>query len=318
MSIVRRAAAWAAWSLAIFAAVAGVLAQGGRFSLALDAFAHLAPGYLLAGLLAALLAFLAGFRNHRAPLILGLLASLNAATLIAPEFLADGAPTAPGDAPGQIKIVQFNNWVGNPDADAVATWLLAQNADVIVLEEGAPVRGRLKEAGYLPACNGCSPVIFARSKPLRRFPPPRVWDDPSRITWATYADPRGEFTIVAVHGFWPVELERVRTQEAALRRHLAVLPRERLILSGDFNSTPWSFARRRDDREFGLIRRTRALPTWPAMTASHNHLPAPFAYLPIDHVYAGAGWATVEVRRGPKLGSDHYPVVVRLAPRPGT
>ena len=36
--------------------------------------------------------------------------------------------------------------------------------------------------------------------------------------------------------------------------------------------------------------------------------------LPIDHVYAGPGWRTVSVQRGPKLGSDHYPVIVTLAP----
>lgn len=88
-----------------------------------------------------------------------------------------------------------------------------------------------------------------------------------------------------------------------------------MIIAGDFNSTPWSFARRRDDRDFGLIRRTRALFTWPAEKISHNRLPAPFPYLPIDHVYAGPGWATVSVERGPRLGSDHYPVVVTLAPR---
>ena len=40
----------------------------------------------------------------------------------------------------------------------------------------------------------------------------------------------------------------------------------------------------------------------------------PFALLPIDHVYAGPGWRTVRAERGPRLGSDHYPVIVTLAP----
>ena len=77
---------------------------------------------------------------------------------------------------------------------------------------------------------------------------------------------------------------------------------------GDFNATPWSFTLQRLDHEFGLIRRDRALFSWPIWP----HLPAPF--LPIDHVYAGDGWATVKVERGPKLGSDHYPVILTLAP----
>ncbi len=29
---------------------------------------------------------------------------------------------------------------------------------------------------------------------------------------------------------------------------------------------------------------------------------------------AGPGWATVKVERGPWLGSDHYPLIVTLAP----
>ena len=40
----------------------------------------------------------------------------------------------------------------------------------------------------------------------------------------------------------------------------------------------------------------------------------PFPFLPIDHVYAGRDWRTVRVQRGPRLDSDHYPVIVRLAP----
>lgn len=86
-------------------------------------------------------------------------------------------------------------------------------------------------------------------------------------------------------------------------------PRERAILVGDFNSTPWSFARRREDAALGMERRTHALPTWPA-----NGLFG-LAFLPIDHVYAGSAWDTVSITRGPRLGSDHYPVVAVLAPR---
>ncbi|HQR90495.1 MAG TPA: endonuclease, partial [Caulobacter sp.] len=39
---------------------------------------------------------------------------------------------------------------------------------------------------------------------------------------------------------------------------------------------------------------------------------APAPFLPIDHVYAGGAWKTVSVVRGPALGSDHRPIVVKL------
>jgi endonuclease/exonuclease/phosphatase (EEP) superfamily protein YafD len=90
-------------------------------------------------------------------------------------------------------------------------------------------------------------------------------------------------------------------------RGAAAFEARRLILTGDFNSAPWSFTLRRFDRRVGLRRRTRALATWPT-----RRFAMPFPFLAIDHVYAGSDWKTVSVRRGPRLGSDHFPVVVIL------
>jgi endonuclease/exonuclease/phosphatase (EEP) superfamily protein YafD len=84
-----------------------------------------------------------------------------------------------------------------------------------------------------------------------------------------------------------------------------------MILTGDLNTTPWSFGLQRLDRTLGLVRRDRALSTYPAQLFGR---PWPLPFLAIDHVYAGPGWATVKVERGPWLGSDHYPVIVTLAP----
>jgi endonuclease/exonuclease/phosphatase (EEP) superfamily protein YafD len=86
-----------------------------------------------------------------------------------------------------------------------------------------------------------------------------------------------------------------------------------MIVTGDFNSTPWSFQRRRWDRAIGIPRRERAVPSWPARNYKRLKWPG-MPFLPIDHVYAGPAWATVNVRRGPRLSSDHYPLVVTLAP----
>lgn len=92
---------------------------------------------------------------------------------------------------------------------------------------------------------------------------------------------------------------------------MAARPRERMILGGDFNASHWSAEVRRLDHSLGLIRRERAVATWPAQVFGQAW---PLPFLPIDHIYAGPGWATVKVERGPWLGSDHYPLVVTLAP----
>jgi endonuclease/exonuclease/phosphatase (EEP) superfamily protein YafD len=120
--------------------------------------------------------------------------------------------------------------------------------------------------------------------------------------------------VVGVHYAWPTDPRRQQYQEARLASILAAVDRSRAIVAGDLNSTPWSFSRRRWDERFGLIRRTRAVFSWPALTQAQFPVLGAVPFLPIDHVYAGSGWATVDVERGPKLGSDHYPIVVTLAP----
>jgi len=315
MEIVRSGFAILAWALALGALGAGVLAQGGRVSLKLDVLTHFAPLYLAAAVAALVLAFAGPRSGRNALVVFSLLGVAAAATLMAPEYLRPrGEPRAAPDAASTLKIVQFNAWGGNRDAEAAVRWIVAQDPDVVVLEEAGRVRGPLIDAGYREACHGCAAAIFAKRRPVRRFVPFPRDGEPSYITSATYRHGGAEFTVVAAHRYWPIRFTRERAQTESLGRYIATQSKERLILAGDFNSTPWSFARQREDRGFGLIRRTRGMFTWPAARLSHNRLPAPFPYMPIDHVYAGPGWATVKVERGPRLGSDHYPVVVTLAP----
>lgn len=314
MDLLRLGFACLAWPLALGGLAAAALAQGGRWSARLDVLTHFAPIYLAAGLLALGLAFLVPRAGRPALAAVSLLAVVGAALLVAPEVLSRGGdPRAPANASGRIKLIQFNSWGQNAGTDAAAAWILAQEPDIVVLEEPGRLKAKLIASGYLAQCD-CGAVILSRQPALRRYAQPRSGDRPGFIAWATFAHPAGEFAVVAAHRYWPVRFARERAQTARLEGVIGALPRERMIVAGDFNSTPWSFARRREDRSWGLIRRTRALFTWPAARRSHNRLPAPFPWLPIDHVYAGPGWATVAVARGPELGSDHYPVVVTLAP----
>lgn len=321
MEWVRSVLAAGGWLLALGALGGSLLAQGGRFSPRLDVLAHLAPLYLAAALLAALSAIVAP-RGVRALLLVAVLAAFaGAAALMLPETLSQTqAAAARPNWAGHFKVIQFNAWGRNAKAELAVAWILAQDPDVVVVEEAGRLRDRLVANGFHASCLSCGAVVFSREKPIRSYAEPRREGLRSLMSSSTLVSDAGEVTIVGVHRHWPMRWAKAGAQTADLDVYLASLPKERLILTGDFNSTPWSFARRREDRAWGLVRRTVALPTWPAERVSHNRMPAPFPYLPIDHVYAGPGWATVSVERGPRLGSDHYPVVVVLAPvaRPGT
>lgn len=307
-----------ALGLALGAACAGaaLLAQGGRVSPALDVLTSFAPAYLFGGGLAVALCAAASGLVRRAGLLAGALAVLGGGVLMAPEFLRSTGPTAPPNAPGQIKVVELNVWRGNPDRDRLAEWLRSEDPDFIVLDESDTALrelimrrvGRGGVAGW-----ASSLMIFARG-PYLQMDRPAIGPE-SHLTFvnATYPSQSGPLEVVAAHTDWPTSA-RQGPQSAELAGVVASLPRRRMILAGDFNSTPWSFRRRSDDAAFGLIRRDRALATWPAGHAGPWRGWAPFAFLPLDHVYAGPGWATVSIRRGPRIGSDHYPLIVTLAP----
>ncbi|MFN3514208.1 MAG: endonuclease/exonuclease/phosphatase family protein [Phenylobacterium sp.] len=300
-------------ALACPAAAGALAAQAGRWNTTLDVLSHLAPAWLAAGVAALILA--AVLRRSGAVIamaVLGGVAVIASLVLILPELTRPVPPAAAAGGAGEVKVVQFNVSDHGLRLDEAVRWLAAEEPDFLVIEESTPqVRNGL--ASRLNRHVACGQTCFVAI--LSREPPSAV-DAPRRgryglgpaITIGRYGPAEQPVVVAGVHYVWPTQ---TRTHAENSRRLMQILKdydRERLILAGDFNSTPWSFERRREDAELGLTRRTRALFSWPA-----RGLPG-FPFLPIDHVYAGPGWRTVEVRRGPRLGSDHYPIVAVLAP----
>ena len=304
--------------IALACAGAALAAQHGRTNLTWDILAEFAPLWL-AGAGGALLLALALLRGttRLAIVATGGIGVLAAGALIVPEFVRDTGPKAPAAAHHQLKIVQFNVWNENQDLSGTVDWILAQRPDVVVLEETTPPIRRLIEArmGWRSACRNCEVIIYSRERPVSGGAAPRLHGpSPGPLAHATFQDDRGRYTVIGIHDAWPTDVGQHEAQEARLARVISAYPRATTIVSGDFNSTPWSFARRRWDAAFGLIRRDRALFSWPARRARGGRLRLPLPILPIDHIYAGAAWATVAIRRGPMLGSDHYPILITLAP----
>ena len=306
-----------AFALALTCVAAAVGAHGGRFSERLDLLTHFAPFWLMGAVLALAYGLTLATPNLRL-LIAGLggVGILAAAALMIPELIRPMTPKAPADAPHQVKIIQFNGWRRNSDVERTADWLVAQKPDVIAVEEiSPPLREAILRRQHYAVAHGIGQVtILSRSAPLApTFTLGPDWNALPGISRAHLPAPDGgAFDIMAVHYLWPTvrfqEKQRATMVEMARRAD-----RKRLILVGDFNLTPWSFALRRQDAQFGLERRTRALFTWPVRPFARGRLVSPVPFLPIDQVYAGSDWRTVSITRGPKLGSDHLPVVVVLA-----
>jgi endonuclease/exonuclease/phosphatase (EEP) superfamily protein YafD len=298
--------------MAGLSAGAAVASLFGRTSLDWDILAHFAPIWLVGSTVSAVLALVLQGYVRAIVMAMALVGVAAAGSLIVPEFLRNTGPKAPPNAPDQLKVVQFNVWHSNTQLERVADWLVRENPDVVIFEES---RSELREAVeakgvWRLAARGGDVTIYSKTRSLGA----KAKRSGEPIASATFRDRHGRFSVVGAHYDWPTDMADQQAQEQRLAQAIAVAGRERTIVAGDFNSTPWSFSRRRWDKTFGLIRRDRAVFTWPAMQYKRLRWLGIFPFLPIDHVYAGSGWATVKVERGPRLGSDHYPVIVTLAP----
>jgi endonuclease/exonuclease/phosphatase (EEP) superfamily protein YafD len=305
--------------LGLVGAVLGLACLGGAFSDRLDALTHAAPAWLGLGVGALLLSLIFARDIERKALVaLASVAIASNGVLIVPELLAAARPTAAAQVGRTLKLIQFNVWADNDDPAATLDWILAQKADLVMIEEGSDgarpiVVGLDKAYPYRIRCRfrySCDSWIFSRWPIIDQ----RAFGEDNlglAGAWATVRRPDGDFTVAATHFLWPYPAGPQQAQSRTLVSALARFSRDSLILTGDFNSTPWSFTLRRQDKALGLERRTRALASWPSGAFSRVAR-APFPVLPIDHVYAGRAWKTVKVERGPVLGSDHRPVVVTL------
>ena len=296
--------------------LAALAAQGGRFSTRLDVLTHFAPFWLAGGLVAlACAAMLTPSASKSWALAVAGLAVAAAAALVLPELLRPIRPAVAATAPRQVKLVQLNAWGDNVDVEGTADWIARQQPDLVFIEElEQPLRTALVRRGYHPSSGMMRTSVFSRTPPqaashriseadYRRLPP---------FARGTFQVDGIAFDVIATHLTWPTwpgQQVEIKALKALIDRY----DKRRLILMGDFNLTPWSFTLRQIDRTYGLERRDRALFSWPARPFARGRLSSPGPFLPIDHVYAGSAWRTVKIERGPRLGSDHYPVLVVLA-----
>lgn len=306
--------------IAAISAVAAMLSLGGAVSARLDILTHLTPLWLALSLLALALQGVAGFSTGRGALALAALTIAISAALMVPELIARLTARRYPAADQTVKVIQFNVWDHNRDPAATARWILDQNADIVVLEEtggGAVPAALAGRYPYRAPCDkgpeDCATTILAKATPIDGGQ--LMWTKLGRRhagAWATFGAGARAFTIVGTHYRWPEPLAR---QAAQAERFADVIQRfdpKSLIVVGDFNMTPWSFALRRQDARFGLTRLTHAIFTFPAGRIDHWRMSFPFPLLPIDQAYVGSDWRPVSVGRGPAMGSDHYPIVVTL------
>ena len=312
-----------AWSVALFALAAMAAGFLGLLSPQADFLNQFAPLWSLAGLAAAAALFGLSRRRRTTTAVAVLLAAASA-VLMGPEFV-ERLRSRRAPPPHQVRVVQFNVWGSNRTPREAAAWVLAQRADIVVLEEAAGlaqgiVGGLAPHYPFKVTCRGqrrCSTLILSRVAPVASAGLAKG-DAENRkalsAAWARYDLGGRSITVFAAHLARPWPWGRQAEDRRQLIEEVRKLPDQNLILVGDFNTTPWTFAGKRQDEALGMRRITRALFTWPLYVRPGYVKAYPmFPVLPIDQAYLRPGLLPVAVSGGPNLGSDHRPVVIDLA-----
>ncbi|PJF01578.1 endonuclease [Streptomyces carminius] len=231
------------------------------------------------------------------------------------------AGTAPEAAPGaaRLTVVQHNVSDVNPDPRAAARTLAGAEPDLVALQEVVPATRRAYEAELAPdlphhAVVGTVglwsryPLTDVRRLDIR---PAGIGPDWNRGLRATVRTPHGEIAVHVVHlpsvrvragGF-----DTARRDESAKLLGAALRAEEspRVLVLGDLNGTL-------DDRGLDPVLRHVDPPDAGAADGFSFSWPASFPAARIDHVLT-RGATVTRLRTLPATGSDHLPVVARIA-----
>lgn len=280
----------------------------GAVSPALDRLNHLQPLIVLATLAVLLFARIVGEQGNELSWYAFLLA-VNVMLFLAPVLRLPAA--APGDGE-QIRIMTFNYLYWQQRHQDVASFIRQASPDVIVLQEltshGASQLANKLEGAY-PYRRFCACDVAIWSKrPLEnvREPYDRRGDVPPMLVATVRLANGRPLHVAGVHLHNPSDALRQQRQLQAVARELGTI-RHALVLAGDFNLTPWSWSLNRFAAGLALNRHTGLQGTW--STSLSQVLP----WFPIDHVLSTRDLGLVAIERGPKLGSDHLPVIATLA-----
>ncbi|MFT3722157.1 MAG: endonuclease/exonuclease/phosphatase family protein [Hyphomonadaceae bacterium] len=294
-------------SVAALSTLASLLALLSYVEPQFDLVANFAP-ILLAIAFVALVAAATVGRS----LVLSILAAMGIAAsgwLMTPDLIVfvQRFMSTPPSGP-TLKIISANLLADNGDGSAFEKMVRREQPDVLILQESFGYwRKRLERlsADY-PTQAGCADPSECQTVILSRFPSAGLLQ-PQNSTFvaARLILPSqlggGTFEVVSVHLSRPPPMDPQLKQLDELKALSSSLS-SRAVLAGDFNATPWGSSIRRLDQTLPLERHSRALFSWPT----------PFPLAPVDHVYAGRSWRLASIARGPRIGSDHYPIITTL------
>lgn len=290
-----------------------------EFDLLNHAQIFLLPGTLIGLVLVAVL--LRGTLRSVAVIVVlvGLAASAN---VLLPEFLGGlrARPAAP--ASGTVTMMTHNLFGMNYEMEKVVAAIRAEDPDIIVLQEYFGEQATdlhpllLADYPFFVRCRGGKRANLGL---YSRLPFTQVEDGacPNNAYGTTrtahilaqfQTEDGKPFSVITTHMDWPLPVARQHEQLTALSDVVDKIEGP-MILAGDFNSTPWSYALRDFVARNGFTRETMNLVTYPLSWYYFGAWRDTVPFLPLDHVMVRGGIVVHDLHAGRKTASDHLPVV---------
>jgi len=276
---------------------------------ALQLFVHFRPQYLVASIL--LLILLSALRQPTFAIVMLLVAALNT-SFVLPWYL--GAQPTSGYA--TLTVMQANLLSRNSDHARVFEMLDSEQPDLVVFQEVsshwlmalAELAARYPYS-YAEAREGNFGIALFSRVPFASVThidsPPLGY--PTIIARLRVGEDL--LNVIATHPTIPISgnVYEARNQQLDSLHEVLEGLEGSTVLMGDLNTTMWEPNYRTFVDRAGLRNARRGfgvVPTWPTFM--------PFAMIPIDHVLVSDDIEVSDVHTGPRIGSDHLPLVVTL------
>ena len=234
-------------------------------------------------------------------------------------FLPAGTQATPAPPAAHLRILQANILTCNTNAPALLALVARENPDVIVLQEPnsrwlnalAPLTNSYPVHAALPREDNFGAAIFCKASALSAdiF----LLSDPEGApsSQACIAVGGKRLTVVGTHTLAPYNEYMWRGRNRFTLELAATLRKVEgpLVVTGDFNNTPWSASFRAFLAASGL--RDSAQGRGPLLTWPTTSIPP--VRIPLDHCFHSDAVRILGRRLGPDIGSDHLPLIIDVA-----
>ena len=284
---------------------------------ALDLFSHFRLQYVAAAALMA--GLLAWVRDRRFALVAAAVAAINLVPVA--RLVNEPAAPAPVAAESSLRILSLNVLDFNQQYDRVIAYARRERPDVLLLVELTPAwTARVDDLAqeyphrWVEGGSGDGGIaMMSRRAPVRAEALALAGGDaPSYML--TFDLPDGPMSVLGTQLEPPLgpARSRQRNQRLSALAQFARDWRGPLAIVGDLNTSPFSPHFHQLLRDGGLHRcaqGTGLVPTWPSLF--------PPLWIQLDHCLTNDAVQSWDLQAGEYVGSDHFPISVYIAPRPG-